>query len=100
MSSWKIQIKASTGQVAHIELIDKAGPLNEWQSVSKDAFLPERGTFTNQLKKVVPTVQPSWILNNIDIDEINVGTEGEGEVIDNDGTFPTGNIKWKIILKF
>ena len=97
MSSWRIQFKANTGQVSDIELIDKVGPFNEWHSLNKNAFIPDKGTFTNQSRIVAPTVQPSWLLNNIDIDEVKVGAEGTGEVRDNEGSFPIGDITWKVI---
>lgn len=30
MSSWKVEIRSGSGEVATVDLIDKIGPLNDW----------------------------------------------------------------------
>lgn len=97
MPSWRIEISNTKGQSTSIDLIDTLGPLNEWQSVDPAAFQPNSGHFINQLSRVVPSQQPSWFLNDLDIDEINVGSTGSGEILKNGGWFPDDEIKWEVI---
>jgi hypothetical protein len=97
MPSWRIEISNTKGQTTSIDLIDTLGPLNEWQSVDPDAFHPSKGHFINQLNRIIPSHQPSWFLNELDIDGINVGSTGSGEILKNDGWFPDDEITWEVI---
>ena len=97
MPSWRIEISNTTGQTTCLDLIDTLGPLNEWQLVDSSAFLPGRGHFINQFSRVVPSEQPSWFLNDLDIDEVQVGSTGWGEVLKNGGWFPDGEVQWKVL---
>lgn len=100
MSSWKVQIKADgIGTTAVLELIDTVGPLNEWRCLTADVLVPDKGDFMNQFKKVRPTEQPSWSLDDFDIDEVTVGQEGPGDMQDSGGSFPNGNMTWKVTAK-
>jgi hypothetical protein len=100
MASWRVRITHDDATSTDIDLIDTAGPLNEWKALDPDALLPPSGDFTNQTQNVVPTVQPSWILKNFDIDAVYVGvTDGTGVVEDDDGAFPEGKVTWKVIAR-
>jgi hypothetical protein len=63
-------------------------------------FLPSDGDFLNQLKRVAPSIQPSWVLENLDIDEVVVGSHGPGSISDNPADFPTGSITWRITAPY
>lgn len=95
MSSWVVLFKSGNSE-AIINLIDTIGPINEWFSEDKNSIFPDKGTFTNQTGKVVPTSQPSWILNNFDIDSVSIGDHGTGNMLDNIGTFPVGDFSWTV----
>ena len=98
MPSWRVEISNATGQAASLDLIDTLGPLNEWQSVDPtNAFRPGRGHFINQFGRVFPSEQPTWFLNGFDIDEVQIGSTGWGEVLKNGGWFPDGEVQWKVI---
>jgi hypothetical protein len=97
MPSWRIAVSNTKGQTVSIDLMDSLGPLNEWQSVDPDAFQPSRGHFVNPLNRIIPSHQPSWFLNDMDIDEIKVGSTGSGEILKNEGWFPEDEIKWEVI---
>ncbi len=97
MASWRVEISNTTDKTVSIDLIDKLGPLNEWQSLDPDAFRPDSGQFINQFSRVIPSEEPSWFLNDLDIDEVQIGSTGWGEVLKNGGWFPEGEIQWKII---
>jgi hypothetical protein len=99
MSSWNVEIRSGSGEVATVDLVDKFGPLNDWADKTPGAFDPASGTFTNQLKVVVPSVQPSWLLKGFDIDEVSVGDTGDAEVLDSGTNFPNGNMKWTVLAK-
>ena len=97
MSSWRVRIRSdNTSTTAVLELIDTIGPLNEWRCTTVDAVVPDKGDFTNQTNQVVPTLQPSWILKEFDIDAVTVGQEGPGEMLDSGGSFPNGNMTWRV----
>jgi hypothetical protein len=97
MPSWRVEISNTSDQTAIFDLLDMSGPLNDWQSLDPNAFQPNRGHFINQFSRVIPSEQPSWFLNDLDIDEAKIGSTGWGEVLKNDGWFPEGEIQWKII---
>ncbi len=97
MPSWRIEISDASGQATWLDLMDIQGPLNEWRAVDTDAFLPDKGYFINQFKRVVPSEQPSWFLSDFDIDEVQVGSTGWGEVLKNKGWFPEGEVQWKVL---
>jgi len=97
MASWRIEVSNTSGQTATLDLIDTLGPLNEWQSVDPDAFQPSKGHFVNQFSRVMPSEQPSWFLNDLDIDKIQIGSTGWGEVLKNGGWFPEAEIQWKAL---
>ena len=96
MASWRVEFDGVTATTS-VDLIDSLGPLNDWKAQDRSALIPFEGKFTNQTKKVVPTLQPTWELDKFDIDEVSVGDTGPGEVFDNDGTFPTGSMSWKVV---
>jgi hypothetical protein len=97
MTSWTVELRNNgSGQSTTVDLIDTAGPNNEWRAHDPNAFIPNAGSFTNQTERVVPTQQPSWTLSKIDIDNTSVGKSGPGEVLDGGGTFPNGEVTWKI----
>lgn len=95
MSSWQVKF-TSDGQEVSVDLVDTFGPLNEWRSHGTNALIPSDGEFTNQTNQVVPTMQPSWVLKDFDIDDVSVGGTGAGSMQDNDGTFPTGDFAWSV----
>jgi hypothetical protein len=98
MTSWRVEFRNNgSGKSTIVDLIDSAGPLNEWRAHDRNAFVPNGGDFTNQTERVVPTVQPSWTLSQIDIDKTSVGASGPGEVLDGGGTFPNGEVTWTIL---
>jgi len=97
MPSWRVEISNTKGQIANLDLIDTLGPLNEWKTVDINAFQPGKGHFINQLSRIVPSEQPSWFLNDLDIDDVQIGSTGWGEVLKNGGWFPQGEIQWKVI---
>lgn len=97
MSSWVIQLFEKSGRTALIELMDIAGPFNKWRSRDPEAFTPNSGYFINQLSRVMPTEEPSWYLEGLDIDEVDVGISGWGEVLVNHGWFPAVEVEWKVI---
>lgn len=97
MPSWKIEITNTAGQSAVIELIDTLGPLNEWRSEDPSAFQPSKGNFINQFSRVLPSEQPSWFLSDFDVDKVQVGSNGWGEILKNKGWFPEDEIQWKVI---
>lgn len=97
MSSWKVKLAHGTNQEAQIDLIDTVGPVNEWRAHPKGAFLPEEGHFTNQAKRVVSTDKTSFVLNQFDIDEVEIGSSGLGEVFHSGGSFPPGPVRWTVV---
>ena len=98
MSSWEVELTHTSGFTVRISLIDVAGPLNDWREVEAGTFTPGSGTFLNQLKRVAPQLQPSWVLRDLDIDEVVPGSSGSGEVIDNpNARFPVGTVTWRVI---
>jgi hypothetical protein len=97
MPSWRIEVSNTSGQTANLDLIDTLGPLNEWQSVDLDAFQPSKGHFINQFGRIVPSEQPSWFLSDLDIDKVQVGSTGWGEVLKNGGRFSEGEVQWKVL---
>lgn len=100
MSSWKIRMAAvGLPDAATIELIDNFGPVNTWRCTDPKLFTPDRGDFTNQSNRVVPTLQPLWVLNDLDIDSVSVGSTGRGVVVDSRGTFPPGDVEWTVLEK-
>jgi hypothetical protein len=99
MSSWNVEIRSGSGEVATVDLVDEFGPLNDWADKTPGAFDPASGTFTNQLKVVVPSIQPSWLLKDFDIDEVNVGDTGDAEVLESGTSFPNGNMRWTVLAK-
>ncbi|WP_301591899.1 hypothetical protein [Sabulicella glaciei] len=64
-----------------------------------NAIIPNSGDFMNQFGDVRPTVQPSWVLKDFDIDKVGVGSEGDGQMDDNDGTFPKGTFRWRVLSR-
>ena len=98
MASWQVEFD---GEIARtmVDLIDTWGPNNDWKAHDPAALVPSSGKFTNQINKVVPNVLLTWQLDDFDIDKVSVGETGPGEVFDNDGTFPTGSITWKVVRK-
>ena len=98
MASWQVEFDGVTAKTM-IDLNDSFGPLNKWNAHDANTLIPSKGDFTNQTKKVVPTEQPTWQLNDFDIDTVSVGDTGKGEVFDNDGTFPSGSMTWRVIKK-
>ena len=97
MPSWKVEITSKTGQSAMIDLIDTLGPLNEWRSEDPGALLPAKGNFINQFGRIIPSEQPSWFLSDFDIDKVQIGSSGWGEILKNKGWFPAVEIQWKVI---
>lgn len=97
MASFELQVKHSNGSTSKLSLWDTFGPLNKWEFSDKNAFVPANGDFTNQTNNVVPTIPNFWILKNIDIDKAVIGTNGNGEVISNSGSFPEGQITWTVL---
>jgi hypothetical protein len=97
MPSWRVEISNTSGQTAGLDLIDTIGPLNEWQSVDPSAFQPSKGHFINQFSRVMPSEQPSWFLSDLDIDKVQVGSTGWGEVLKSGGWFPAEEIQWKVL---
>ena len=95
MASWKIRL-SSGASTTDLDLIDSIGPLNDYKFVDPDAFIPDRGSFTNQTKKVVPDVN-TWVLRGIDIDNLAVGHSGSGDCQDSGGSFPNGDLTWEVI---
>ncbi|MFM0405303.1 hypothetical protein [Paraburkholderia dipogonis] len=100
MASWVVQIRHSAGQSTTIALIDSFGPSNRWKELESGKFLPGEGEFLNQLKRVAPSVQPSWVLEDLDIDEVSVGSYGHGSISDNPADFPTGSITWRVTAPY
>jgi hypothetical protein len=99
MSSWRVQIKSSGGDKTTLDLIDALGPLNDWSCSTPGAFVPSRGTFTNQMNVVVDTAPPSWRLEGFDIDSVAVGDSGAAVVDQSGGTFPLGNMRWAVVAE-
>ena len=98
MASWEIEFTAvGTEEKARIELIDTIGPINDWKCTTAKAFEPDHGKFTNQSKTVVAYPVLSWQLKNIDIDDLQVGSSGDGEVFDSGGTFSNSIVRWEVI---
>ncbi|MEH6435863.1 hypothetical protein [Massilia sp. DD77] len=97
MSNWRIRL-TNGNTTTELELIDTAGPLNDFRFVDLEAFTPAKGTFTNQFNNVVPTTPLTWILKGLDIDE-DEPTSGKGEVHDSGGTFPNGEMDWEKLSK-
>lgn len=98
MSRWRVELRRS-GKVAVVDLIDAIGPLNDWRCNTDGALSPDSGSFTNQTRRIVPTVQPSWVLEDFDIDDATVGKTGHGNMDDNDGNFPEGPFTYRVTLK-
>lgn len=98
MASWTVILRQGPTST-ELALIDKAGPINRYKFSDPNAFLPPEGDFTNQTQNVVPSVPNCWILRNFDIDTVSVGDDGKGEVFDSAGTFPDGEITWKVKSK-
>lgn len=97
MSSWRVEFKSPGHSSVFVRLIDRLGPLNEFVFEDSNSFVPRRGDFTNQTNRVVPTIQPSWHLNDFDIDGVSVGSQGGGDVDDSGGTFPNGRVDWEVV---
>ena len=95
MASWEVEFDDGAATTM-VDLKDVLGPFNDWTAHDSSALIPASGTFTNQLSKVVPSVQPTWILDEFDIDSVAVGDTGPGDMKDNDGTFPTGEFTWRV----
>jgi hypothetical protein len=99
MPSWRVEISNTTGQTTSLDFIDTLGPLNQWLSVDPEAFQPSTGHFINQFGRIIPSEQPSWFLNDLDIDVVQVGSTGSGEILKNNGWFPEEEIQWTVISK-
>ncbi|RDK05373.1 hypothetical protein [Cupriavidus lacunae] len=100
MTSWRVEIRHNnSGKTTEIDLVDTVGFDNDWKAVDEFALTPNAGKFTNQTQRVVPVVQPSWILLNFDIDNPPADKRGIGRVDDNSSpaTFPEGDITWRIV---
>jgi hypothetical protein len=98
MASWRVEFDGVAAKTM-VDLVDSFGPNNDWKAHDPTALVPSKGKFTNQTNTEVPTEQPTWQLNQFDIDKMSVGDTGAGEVFHNDGTFPTGSMTWKVIQK-
>lgn len=99
MASWQVELRSGSGRVATIDLIDVFGPLNDWMDQTPGAFDPSLGTFTNQFRIVKPSIQPSWMSNEFDIDKVKVGSTGLAEAFDSGTDFPNGNMPWVAVAK-
>ena len=103
MADYLIRWK-SNGQTVDVELIDTIGPVNTYEFSDKNAVLPFRGDFTNQMNQAVPTVS-GWVMNGFDNAKnypANGSEEdkGTGNVdITHVGTFPQGQFNWEVIKK-
>ncbi len=98
MASWQVEF-ADGADRTEVKLIDTIGFNNDWIALEPGALLPSEGKFTNMTNRVVPAVQPTWILNKFDIDKVKVGETGPGEMLDNDGTFPSVEFTWRVLKK-
>lgn len=97
MANLEILISHKSGKSTRIELYDTFGPLNKWNATDRTALIPSDGGFTNQTGSVVPTAPNTWVLWALDIDRTQVNATGSGDIFDNDGVFPTGQITWKVL---
>ncbi|MGH8470386.1 MAG: hypothetical protein ACREX3_09695 [Gammaproteobacteria bacterium] len=98
MSNWRVELTAnSDNQKAIIDVMDTVGPLNRWRCVTDDAFIPDEGEFTNQARRVVPLIPNFWQLDDFDIDEVQVGSAGPGEVFESGSSFPNGPVSWRVV---
>ena len=98
MSNWRVELTAnSDNQKAIIDVMDTVGPLNKWRCVTDDAFIPDEGEFTNQGRRVVPLIPNFWQLDDFDIDEVQVGSTGSGEVFESGSSFPNGPVSWRVV---
>ena len=99
MSSWLVTLTADSGAKVDVELKDTIGPFNDWGSRTAGAFSIDGDVFTNQTGKVVARgcgANACWILDNLDIDTTHVGADGSGVNNDAQGTFPAGDLRWKV----
>ena len=100
MSSWKVELTHANGTQAIIALMDAPLWLNKWKELTQGAFIPSSGDFLNQTGNVADNAQPSWILRDLDIDKVKVGSKGTGTVENNDGSFLAGSVDWEITAPY
>lgn len=97
-----LRVKLSDGSASEvIELVDKAGPLNEWKARASDILGPNiRDVFTNMSGSVVGRgcgATPCFILQGLDIDQAHTGDSGTGELNYIGSSIHAGSITWIVL---
>lgn len=95
MASWVVDFVQDDISTL-VDLIDSPGPDNEWKAHDPNALIPNRGTFMNQFGNAASPA-PMWSLTGCDIKEVKPDDEGNASMDGNDGTFPNGSFRWKIV---
>lgn len=97
-----LKVKLTDGSASEmIDLVDKAGPLNEWKARAADILGPnDRDVFTNSSGTVTGRgcgLTPCFILRGLDIDQVNAGDSGTGDLNYIGSSLQAGSITWTVL---